>query len=243
MPAFTMQIAGYPIGVQCRFGSTGEYFKKYLSDSTPAVIVEVLTEDLTAEQHLLNLEADSEGLKRRKFTDPFLERSVIQRKTAEFLLNQNILLLHGSTVAVDNRAYLFTAACGVGKSTHTRFWREVFSEKAVMVNDDRAFLESTPSGVVAYGSPWSGKHGLDSNLCCPLAGICILERGTENIIQKVRMEDALPFLLGQAYLPNDSQMERLADLTETFAGQIPLWKMSCTKDPSAAKIAFEAMSK
>lgn len=243
MPELTMQIAGFPIGVQCRFESTGEYFKKYLSDCAPAVTVEVLPEDLSAEQHLLNLEADAEGLKRRKFTDPFLERSVIQRKAAGFLLSQNILLLHGSTVAVDGRAYLFTAACGVGKSTHTRLWREVFGERAVMVNDDRAFLKSTPDGVLAYGSPWSGKHGLDSNICCPLAGICILQRGRENTIGKASLEDALPFLLGQAYLPKEAQKETLYALTDAFARQIPIWRMSCTREPEAAKVAFNAMSK
>lgn len=41
-------------------------------------------EDLIREQELLDQEADEEVLKRRKFPEPFLERSVIQRKVAEF---------------------------------------------------------------------------------------------------------------------------------------------------------------
>ena len=41
-----------------------------------------------------------------------------------------IYLPPGSTVAVDGQAYLFTAPCHTGKSTHTRLWRELFGDRA-----------------------------------------------------------------------------------------------------------------
>mgnify|MGYP006974675440 CR=1 FL=1 len=82
--------------------------------------VAVTKEDLIYQQATLDREAEQEGLRRRKFTDPFLERTVIQEKIAEKLLERDTLLLHGSTVAVDGQAYLFTAPCRTGISTHTR---------------------------------------------------------------------------------------------------------------------------
>ena len=232
-----IEIAGLATHVQPLYGSTKEYCRPYLTDREAEFFIEITVEDLIRQQALLDQEADREGLRRRKFTDPFLERTVIQEKIAEKLLEQDTLLLHGSTVAVDGQAYLFTAPCGTGKSTHTRLWRELFGDRAVMVNDDKVFLQLRQNSVWAYGSPWTGKHGIGTNISVPLKGICFLQRGTENKIQKAMPEKWLPELIHQSFLPE----EQYSDLVLRLAQKIPLWEMSCTKDPQAATIAYEAM--
>lgn len=241
MEPFTMEIAGTAMQIHSRFGSTKEYFRRYLTDDLPELTISASAEDTQKEQQLLNEEADREHLRRRVFTDPFLERSVIQRKAARYLLSKDILLLHGSTVVVDGNAYLFTAGCGVGKSTHTRLWMQRFGNRAMMLNDDRAFL-SIQNTVTAYGSPWSGKHGIDSNIHAPLAGICILERGTENKIHPLAAAAALPFLLTQSFLPDEASQEAVTMLTQRLAASVPLWKLQCTKEPTAVDAAYSAMA-
>lgn len=241
METFVIEIAGQAIGMDCLFSSTRVYFQKYLTDRPPQFHTRVTREAMVQEQQFLNEEADREGLRRRVFAEPFLERAVLQRQTADNLLQQDVLLLHGSTLAVDGRAYLFTADCGVGKSTHTRLWRELLGTRAVVINDDRAFLRITPEGVLACGSPWSGKHGLDTNLCAPLGGICILERGSENRITALPFSEAAPFLLKQSFQPAPDSAPALEALTQSLA-QVPLWHMECTKSLDAAQTAFQAMA-
>lgn len=236
MEAFTMEIAGAVVRVQPLFESTKEYCRPYLTEKEPDFAVQVTRENLAFEQKKLDMEADEEGLKRRKFTDPFLERTAIQRYVADYLLGRDTLMLHGSTVAVDGKAYLFTAPCGTGKSTHTRLWRELFGPRAVMVNDDKPFLRLTDDGVLAYGSPWSGKHGLATNICVPLAGICLLRRGTENVITRANPQEMTAFLRHQAH--GDA-----GELVEKLVQRVPLWEMACNKNLEAAKVAYEAMSK
>ena len=235
-----MKVAGATAEVHSLFESTRDYCKSYLTEEAPEFTITVAPEDLAFEQADLLAEAKAEGMKPRKFTDPFLDRAAIQRKFADFLLNRNILLFHGSTVALDGFAYLFTARCGTGKSTHTRLWREVF-EGAQMVNDDKPFLEITESGVIAHGSPWSGKHGLSENISVPLKGICILHRGPENKIAPLTGSEAMEMLLAQGYCPAEFQ-EEFQNLTKALAQTVPLWSMECTKDPEAAKVSHAAMS-
>ena len=236
--AFVMEVAELATCVQPMFFSTREYCRPYLTERKPEFYVEVTEEDLVRQQAILDQEADREGLRRRKFTDPFLERTVIQEKIAQKLLEKDTLLLHGSTVAVDGQAYLFTAPCGTGKSTHTRLWREWFGDRAVMVNDDKVFLQLRPDGVWAYGSPWMGKHGIGNNVSMPLMGICFLQRGTENQIQKALPEVWLPELIRQCFLPEEGYSSLVLQLAQGIA----LWEMTCTKDPQAAAVAYEAMS-
>jgi len=237
-----MKIAGQTAEITSLFESTRDYCRKYLAEGQPDFSVNVTREDLTFEQEALRQEALEEGIKVRVFTDPFLERTAIQRKVAEFLFDRNVLMTHGSTVAVDGKAYLFTARCGTGKSTHTRLWRQVFGDRAVMVNDDKPFLKLSEAGILACGSPWSGKHGLDSNITVPLQGICILDRGKENRIERIAPEEALPMLLHQSYCPMaPEKRDRFEELVRLLAERTPLWHMYCNMDVSAAETSHKAM--
>lgn len=243
MGEFTIKIAGFSAGVTSLFASTKDYCVRYLSQEEPQCRITVTREDLEFQQEFLRQEALEEGIKIRKFTDPFLERAAIQRKLADFLFEQGVLMTHGSTVAVDGRAYLFTAKCGTGKSTHTRLWRQVFGDRAAIVNDDKPFLKLTDNGILACGSPWSGKHGLDTNIIVPLQGICILERGKENRIARILPEEALPMLLHQTHCPLALQnREPFEALVLQLAQTVPLWRMECNMDPQAADISHKAMS-
>lgn len=245
MAEFSMEIAGQVFAVRSLFDSTRDYCRAYLTEQTGSVLLGVCREDLDAMQEALRQEALREGMKLRTFSDPFLERAVLQQKAAEFLLNRDTLLFHGSGLAVDGRGYLFTAAkCGTGKSTHTRYWREVFGSRVVMVNDDKPFLHITDSGVQMYGAPWSGKHGLDANICVPLKGLCILRRGGENRICPITPEEALPMLLHQSQAPQrPDKLPHFHHLVEALAHTVPLWQMECTKSAQAAVISYQAMSK
>jgi hypothetical protein len=238
-----MKIAGFVFEVKPLYETTALYCRNYLTELEPDYMITVSESDLISEQFYLDEEAREEGMKLRKFTPPFLERTAIQRKVAEALINHNTLLLHGSTVAVDGQAYLFTAACGTGKSTHTRLWRELFYERAVMVNDDKTFLQFTEDHVIAHGSPWSGKHGLDTNISVPLKGICILKRGNVNRIRSIPASEARDMLQHQSFAPEDVQAQAAVRmLVESLMQRIQLWEMECTKDPQAAAVAYQAMS-
>ncbi len=237
MPDFTISIAELNIGIYPLFSSTREYFKDYLTESLPGCTITVTPEMLPYEQEALDNEADELGLRRRVFTQPFLERAAIQRQVASIALQNETVLLHGSTVVLDGKAYLFTAKTGVGKSTHTRLWVEAFPN-AYILNDDRAFIRLDGT---AYGSPWSGKHGIHRNEKAVLSGICILERGKKNEIHRVPADDAAPEVLSQMFLPNSALMPILTDLIARLLRTVPLWRMQCTKEIGAALTAHEAM--
>ena len=243
MAEFKIEIAGKVAAVTSLFESTRDYCRNYLSDRNADFSVATAPEDLVFEQEMADAEAKIEGFRRRKFPDPYLERTAIQRKIAEALFESDVLVFHGSTVAVDGLGYLFTAKSGTGKSTHTSFWRETFGDRAVMVNDDKPFLKITESGVQVCGAPWSGKHGLDTNITVPLQGICILERGSENVIRRATSRELLFMLLQQSNRPqNPALMEKYLELVDRLACQVPLWHMTCNLDPRAATVAWEAMS-
>ena len=104
------------------------------------------------------------------------------------------------------------------------------------------FLQITSSGVFAYGSPWSGKHGLASNICVPLKGICFLHRGSENLIYRTDAKCSTNFLRDQVHIPADNVLsEKVFSLVDMLIEKVPLWEMYCNKDLDAARVSYSAM--
>lgn len=242
MPQFQLKIAGITGMVDCLFDSTPYYLGRYASNDPADFSIAITREDLERERRFRDEEALVEGMKLRQVTDPFLERLAIQRKFAEELMNRQILMVHGSAVAVDGIGYVFTAACGTGKSTHTRLWRQVFGDRAVMINDDKPFIRLLPEGAVICGSPWSGKHGLDTNMEVPLGGICLLERGAENRIDPLSGGDLPALIRNLRWFMEPERIAGFDSLAEQLMNQVNLWHLRCNMNAAAALISYNAMS-
>lgn len=159
------------------------------------------------------------------------------------LLNHGGMMLHASAVVRKGKAYLFTAPCGTGKSTHTGLWLQAFPD-AFILNDDKPALRLENGKFYAYGTPWSGKTDQNRNVRAPLAGICILSRGAENEIKACGGHKAMHGILNQTVRPGDAALTgNLLELLDMLLSQVPVWDMACNTEPAAAQMAWEAMSK
>ena len=238
-----IRLANHVICVETLYLNIAQSYPDYLDEGQAGFKIEISEHDISYERAKTIREDAYEGLTPREYPDAYLETTAIQRKITEKFFEYNILLFHGSVIAVDGVAYLFTAKSGTGKSTHTRLWREMFGDRAVMVNDDKPFLKLTEEGVIACGSPWNGKHRLGSNIMVPLKAICVLERGEENEITRIPSRDALQMLFQQSSRPmNRALMPKYMELVDRLANSVEFYRLKCNMDPEAAKVSFEGMS-
>lgn len=153
------------------------------------------------------------------------------------------MLLHASAVVVDGRAYLFSAPRKTGKSTHVQLWLDHFGDRACILNDDKPALRFIDGVWYAYGTPWCGKSGQNTNLQVPVAGIALIARGEENRIAPYTGAQAIRELLEQTVRPtNPKESFRLLELMDSLLSHVPVWKLYCNMDRSAATIAYDAMS-
>lgn len=232
MKSFSIKIAGVAVGIKSLYPQIYDMCRDYLTEEPAGFLVEITGEDIEKERVL----ADGE------YGSGYLETLAVYRKIVTRLVFYGVLLVHGSAVAVDGRAYLFTAPSGTGKSTHTRLWREHFGNRAVMVNDDKPLVALKKDGVYIYGTPWNGKHRLGNNICAPLKAVCILERAEKNNISKITKKEAYPTLLSQIYRPveNGEAMIKTLQLADRFM-ELPLYRLGCNMSPEAAFTAYEGM--
>ena len=160
------------------------------------------------------------------------------------LINFGGILLHSSAVVVDGRAYLFTAPCGTGKSTHAALYLREFGERAYILNDDKPAVRFEDGAFYAYGTPWSGKNDISRNARAPIAGICIINRAEKNEISRIGGKAAIVGIYSQTIRPQSAKyMDRVLSTIERLIENVPIWSLSCNMEPEAARISYEAMSK
>lgn len=244
MIEFTISIAGIPIGIHALYESTKDYCTGYFTDEKPEFTIISSRKIIQREQKLSDQQASAEGKKIEKHSEYNLEKIGIYREIAELLLDKDILLFHGSAIAVDGEAYIFTAKSGTGKSTHTRLWRQMLGDRAMMVNDDKPMIKITSKNCFACGTPWTGKLRRGSNVVLPLKAICILERAEKNRIQPISAWDAQPVFVQQSYHPLDqSKNPKMLELLNSIMEYTALYRMECNNmKPDAAQVSFKGMN-
>ena len=224
------------IKVSAICGDVHEYCQDYrISDRSDADIdVTISGSDIEYERS----RSDEPAL----YRDQYLEELAVYRKIAEKMPFYDTFLMHGSVVAVDGAAYMFTARSGTGKSTHAALWRKLLGDRAVMVNDDKPLVSVEDGMAVVYGTPYNGKHRLGSNISVPLKAVCVLERGDTNVITGIGRQQAYPVLLQQIYRPADrNAFVRTLELIDELTKSVKFYKLKCNMDISAAETAYNAM--
>lgn len=238
---FTIKLADINIGIKSIYDEVYRLCDGYISDEKADFWVEITAEDIAFERDKALREAAFEKRPYVDFSDSYLETLAVYRKIAVRLLDFDVFLMHGVALGLDGRAYLFTAPSGVGKTTHTRFWCEMYPD-AFIINGDKPLIKITDNGVLVCGTPWAGKEGLNRNVSLPLKAVCILFRGKENIIEPVDFGRIYPLVIGQTYRPSDEKnMQKTLKLIKKLGKNVHFYTLFCNLEPDAARIAKEGM--
>ncbi len=238
---FTVELADKKFQIHSIYPELKHFFKDYLvEDGTHDFNVSWSEEEILAEQ---------EYSEEKNFPPTYLETLAALRKISEILPTQQRFLMHGASITYGDKAYLFTATSGTGKSTHISLWRKYLGEQVQIVNGDKPFLsigntrEDGKREVRIYGTPWAGKENWQRNRSATLGGICFLCRGTTNTIRRIEPAECLPLLMKQIYIPKDVVAAgSTLELIDLLITNIPLYVLECDISEDAVRCSFEAMT-
>lgn len=239
---FHVEIAGMKFCVSTMYDYSKKLMAQYIIDDDGDHFIETTQADIDHEKDLILESEDSVDQGLVNNPDFYLESIAVLRKMADYVCEHDRVLLHGSTIAINGKGYIFTALSGTGKSTHTALLRKLHGENAVMVNDDKPFVHVAEDKVYVCGSPWMGKHFLGNNMIVPLEGIFFLRRSEENVLSKLSPEEALILLMTQCHRP--TQPDKLIctlDILDKILTRVPLYDFGCNMDISAAELSSSVM--
>lgn len=150
----------------------------------------------------------------------------------------NCVMIHASAISYNGQGILFSADSGTGKSTHTQLWQQEYGDKVIFINDDKPMVKKESGVFYVYGSPWSGKTDLNNNLKVPLKALVMLNRGLENKIEKVALNDVIKEVFANISLIKDDLKvtKEVMDCYGAIFEAIPLYRLYCNISDEAPRL-------
>ena len=151
-------------------------------------------------------------------------------------------VFHCAYIAFQGKAILFTAPSGTGKSTQAELWAKY--KDAKIVNGDRAVVCKADT-LRAEGIPFSGSSTYCSNHSLPITAIVYLSQAPKTTIRRLRGMEAF-FKIWEGVSVNTwnkEDMERVSQVVQQAAGEIPVYHLACTPDLLAVEALEEALRK
>lgn len=164
----------------------------------------------------------------REFADELGDHGIGPAMLAPFLADFDACLLHASAVVRKGRTTVFLAPDEGGKTTVAR----LAPEGGIILSDDRVLVRRVADEFRVSGTPW-GLH-MDGKLQAPLAGLFLLEKARDFSLVPLTTRALASYLWQEfenisAILPGPLK-KKAFDLVCAMAAQIPIWKMSFSKD-------------
>ena len=236
MIEFNIKLAEIPLRVCAFYEGTREFCREYLTSEPAGTELRMTRAEIEQTRRDSRACDIREGRSPVEHTDEYLETVALLRLAAAALLPKGVLLFHGVAVALNGRAYLFTAKSGTGKTTHARLWLKTISG-AYILNGDKPLLRFGDNEVCVCGTPWQGKEDYGRNETLPLAGICLLERAARNRIEPIPYKTAFEALAFQSHRPaQNSDMVAYLKLLGRLAA-VPIYRLGCNMEDEAAQMA------
>lgn len=157
------------------------------------------------------------------------------------LFYHNKYLFHCAYVAHDQKAVLFSAPSGGGKTTQGLLWEQYAG--AEMVNGDRAVLEKTREGYLCHGLPIAGSSGVFLNRTLPLAAVFVVRKAPENRVVPLSHEEAFQAVFSEITINswNKDFVLGAVDFSLELSRQIPVYRLECRMDRGAVEAALAAL--
>lgn len=172
------------------------------------------------------------------------ESLCIYRAIAEQLPRFDRFVFHGAAVEYQNKAYVFAAPSGTGKTTHISLWKKHLGDSLSVINGDKPIIKAAQNDFTVYGTPWAGKEGLHNNIKAPLKAICFLKQGKQNKILRLDKSDALTRILKQVYMPkNKNALSQTLSLISNIIENIPIYLLECDISDNAFETSFNVLTK
>ncbi len=147
------------------------------------------------------------------------------------------MVLHSAAASYKGQAMLFSAPSETGKSTHTSLWKKYYTDDVVLFNDDTPIILPEGDGLLACGTPWSGKTEINENMYFPLKAIVFLKQGKENSIRSLTTVETVVRLLNETKKPVfEDLMDKHMEIINNIISKTPVYELTCNISKEAVDL-------
>ena len=231
------RIAGLDIAVDPRYNYTEKLMADYAVDSSEYELSVTVTDEMIAYEQELG-----EKIHHVPQRADVCESVAILRVICDYIIDKGGFFLHCSCLKYHDKAIIFTAPSGTGKSTHAALWKAHFGDEVEMINDDKPLVREENGKFVIYGTPWRGKHGVGTNTSAPIGAVFFLAQAPDNAVESLDSFTALSLLMQQTVIPRGKDdTSALLDMLGRLIEKTPMHRLYCNISDDAVMTALSVI--
>lgn len=160
----------------------------------------------------------------------------------ELAKTYNYFPLHATSIKVGNDVFLFSAPSGTGKSTHRKYWQDLFSDCQIL-NDDKPLIKIAKD-IEVIGTPFAGEELLNTNTSGKLKAIIFLEQASKNEVVELTNDEKIKKLIKNTTTPVTSKSwDETLTLITKLIDKTKIITLRASNDISAAKYVYNYLYK
>lgn len=159
----------------------------------------------------------------------------------EMALYNNYLPVHASAFTVNDYTILLSAPSGVGKSTQTNYFKEVY-DNIILINEDKPLLKIINGECYVIGSPWSGKDVINSNIIKKVDGIFFLNQADKLEIINLDSSQKVRLIFKNIQRPIYQELiGPLSKQIDDLIKKVNIYQFDCVNNISSSKFLYNYM--
>ena len=149
---------------------------------------------------------------------------------------RQMLQLHCATIDDGGRGILFLGPSGIGKTTQAERWAQY--RGSAIINGDIGFVQRTPAGYTAWGTPWHGSSPYCLNASVPVKALVVLKQAPQNALRELTGFEKVREVSGSVFYPTwlEDGMELCTDTLNHLLSDLPVYRLDNRADEGAVRL-------
>lgn len=157
------------------------------------------------------------------------------------ILFENAMSIHSASVIYNNKAVIFSAASGTGKSTQAGLWEKELG--CEVLDGDVTVCREKNGKLYVYGLPWCGSSGKYLNKEIELGAIVFLAQAKDNSVRIPDIREKISYVFSSTFSESLSEemAQKVAEVTQIIVEKVSIFEYSCNMDTEAVYVLKDAI--
>lgn len=222
------------------------YFHKvndaYRVTSYPDFAITTSKAEIEAARKNVKEAAIMDGYSLRELPGPYVETLIVRNKIAEKMPKYHSVFIHGSTLAIDGKGFLFIARNGIASHNYCKLWQDYFGERAEMINHDISFIHADNRVIQVYSTPWGNVNRIEKSVSFGLQAVCILDLSKRIGVESFDPINASAMFLQKCYHPiHRPSRQKTMSVIQTVIENVSLYTLQVDMNRENVKAVYDAM--
>ncbi|XME03259.1 hypothetical protein QYZ88_003505 [Lachnospiraceae bacterium C1.1] len=160
----------------------------------------------------------------------------LQQSFYNMILFENAMSVHSASVIYHDKALIFSAPSGTGKSTQAEKWMRLLGCECL--DGDVTVCREIDGKFFVYGLPWCGSSGIYLNKKVEVGAFVFLKQASENTVRIPSVREKIGYVFSSTFSEgwNDEMNQKRSEITGKIIENTDIYEFACNLDDESVEV-------